>query len=107
MELKPFFVTLKVTAVVMASSDAHAMTRAESFASRIVSDGQLSSDSVENIESLQELSKMDPEWTGDCIPYGGDGVTRLDAMLPNEPPLAKDVHTIDMFDDIRKTPKHQ
>lgn len=96
--LKPYFVEMKITAVVMATSEEQAMLQAESHASSIVSDGQMCADSAELIESLQELASFDPKWTGDCIPYGGDKQTPLKMLLPEETPV-KDTRTIDMFAD--------
>lgn len=30
----------------------------------------------------RKLSQLKPGWDGDCIPYGGDGNTRLKDLLP-------------------------
>ena len=35
---------------------------------------------IRPITSMEELSGMD--WDGNCIPYGGDGNTRLKDILP-------------------------
>lgn len=94
--LKPYFVELRINAVVMAASEAHAMVRAESLASNILSDGELGAESAELVESLKELASLDPEWEGGCLPYGGDGQMTLAEMLPEETPV-KDTFTIDMF----------
>lgn len=96
MDLKPYFVELKITAVVMAASEAQAMARAESGSSSIVSDGQMECESAELIESLQDLSQMDSEWNGECIPYYGDRQTTLKMLLPETTP-PKDTRTLDMF----------
>lgn len=100
MELKPYFVELKITAVVMATSETQAMVCAESRASSIVSDEQIGCCSAELIESLEELSRMDPEWDGDCIPYFGDGQTSLKMLLPETKITEKDTRTLDLFANV-------
>lgn len=98
MKLKPFFVELKVTAVVMAESEAQAMVKAESSASSIISDEGISAEHAEQVESLAEVRGLDPKWTGDSIPYGGDGTLKLKDLLP-ETAAVRDTHTIDMFEN--------
>jgi hypothetical protein len=40
------------------------------------------------------------KWDGQCIPYGGDGNTRLsDILAALEPEPERDTRTIDMFQE--------
>ena len=94
--LKPYFVELTVTDVVMAESPLQAHLVAEEHASAIIRDTELSADSAVLVESLEHLARLEPEWEGGCVPYGGDGNTRLSALLPAAA-QAKDARTIDMF----------
>ncbi|MDO8728550.1 MAG: hypothetical protein Q7K26_01515 [bacterium] len=96
--LKPYFVELKVTAVVMADSLLQAHLVAEENSFEIVRDSELSTDAAVPIESLEHLARLEPEWTGDCIPYGGDKNTPLKDLIPLSSPL-KDIHTMDIFEN--------
>lgn len=94
--MKPYFVELRITAVVMADSEIDAMVTAESEAREIVRDGELGADDATELTSLEHLKRLDPEWDGRCLPYNGDGRTRLDELLPETEPF-KDTKTMDMF----------
>ncbi|AZG14968.1 hypothetical protein [Cupriavidus pauculus] len=93
--MKLFTVELTVTAVVMADDERHA---------RIVADARkydIQSDSLDDFDVIGELKSLDrlPEgWDADCIPYGGDGETRLKDLLPETEPV-RDTRTIDMFEE--------
>lgn len=79
--LKPYLVELKVTAVVMAENMLQAHIVAERCSSEILFDSELSSESAILIESIDHLTRLEPDWTNECIPYGGDGETRLKDLL--------------------------
>lgn len=82
--LKPYFVELKITAVVMAESEIDALGVAESEAREICFDGELTAYDATELNSLEQLKRLDHEWDGECIPYGGDGNTTLaELLVPN------------------------
>ena len=95
--LKPYFVELRITAVVMADSVVGAMSEAEASAWDICRGGDLAADDAVAVKSLEHLARLDSEWDGECLPYGGDGSTRLKELLPEETP-SKDTLTADMFE---------
>lgn len=80
--LKPYFVEMKITAVVMAESEIDALCVAEREAREIYSDGALAADNATELNSLEQLKRLDGEWNGMCLPYNGDGNTRLKNLLP-------------------------
>lgn len=94
--LKPYFVELKITAVVMAESVIDAMVVAEAEARDIVGDGELTADDAIELHSLEQLKQLDREWDGMCLPYNGDGGTRLKDLLPEAEPF-KDTKTEPLF----------
>jgi hypothetical protein len=94
--LRPYLVEMTITAVVMAESEVRAMAKTEASAFDICHDGDLSATDATAIDSLEYLARLDSDWDGDCLPYGGDGVTPLKALLPEETP-SKDTLTADMF----------
>lgn len=96
MKKKPYFVELKITAVVMATSITDAMVVAKKNAHDIFFDGELSADEAEEVKSLEHLQRLCAAWDGRCTPYGGDGNTRLKDLLP-ETEAPKDTKTADMF----------
>jgi hypothetical protein len=96
--MKPYYVELKIGAVVMADSEVEAMLEAESCSSDIVRDGDLICDSAVEVRSLEHLKGMDREWDGQCIPYGdGANDTRLEELLPEEDPVV-DTNTGELFE---------
>lgn len=94
--LKPYFVEMSITAVVMAESETLALIKAEHSSHEICRDGKLRADTAVQVQSLAELAQMDGDWTGECLPYGGDGETCLQALIPESAPH-RDTKTIDMF----------
>lgn len=90
--LKPYFVELKITAVVMAESEIDALGVAEIEAREICFDGELTADDATELNSLEQLKRLDGEWDGMCVPYNGDGSTRLKDLLPEAEPF-KDTKT--------------
>lgn len=94
--MKPYFVELKISTVVMAENPLQAHLIAEEYGYEI-SDVEHHADSAELIESIEHLVKLDPEWSGDRVPYGGDLNTPLKQLLPATKQV-KDTRTIDMFE---------
>lgn len=84
--MKPYFVTLEVSAVVMAENRFDALIVAVLSAREICSDQELSCDSAEEVCSLEHLADFNSDWDGECIPYNGDGNTRLNTLLPETAP---------------------
>lgn len=94
--LKPYFVELKITAVVMAESMMDAMGVAEAEAQDIARDGELTAEDAIAVKSLEHLQRLDSSWDADCLPYNGDGARTLRHLLPEEDPF-EDAQTADMF----------
>lgn len=92
--LKPFFVELKTTIVVMAENPLQATLAAELNAQDVCLNGEIVADGVTELESLQGLGALEGGWNGDSTPYGSN--VPLKNLLPETPPF-KDTKTIDMF----------
>lgn len=90
--LKPYFVELKIIAVVMAESGTDALGVAECYAEQICNDGELTADGATELNSLEQLKGCDDGWNGMCVPFGGDGNTPLKDLLPETEPF-KDTKT--------------
>ncbi|WP_042886389.1 hypothetical protein [Cupriavidus necator] len=94
--MKLFTVEVSVTAVVIADSEKEARSVASYELRDIVSDAEPEIDVLGEIKGLNRLpSKWDPM----CLPYGGDGETRLKDLLPETEPV-RDTRTIDMFEQV-------
>ena len=80
--MKPYMVEIRAYAVVMAEDEAHAHLVAESYKRDIMGDEYNPYIDVDGeVASVDALSHG---WDGECIPYGGDGNTRLREILaPN------------------------
>ncbi|MCB4358472.1 hypothetical protein [Quatrionicoccus australiensis] len=98
--LKPYFVELKISAVVMAESNIDAMAVAENGQFDISYDCEFTADEAIEIKSIEHLKRLDGLWDGMCLPYNGDGNTRLKDLLPESDPF-KDTNTQDMFEACR------
>lgn len=95
--LKPYFVTLEVTAVVMAEDADHAYDVARMERRDICSDVDTSIFVGSQVTSEAEL--LAHGWNGDELPYGGDGRSRLrDILAALEALQERDTKTIDMFE---------
>ena len=80
--MKPYQVEITTIAIVMAEDEAHALQVTESEAHAIFSDDP--NPRIEIDGEVTDLAKMSHGWDGECIPYGGDGNTRLkDLLQPN------------------------
>lgn len=81
--MKPYMVEIRTYAVVMAEDAAHARSVADNYKRDIFGD-----DWSPRIDVGDEVSNVDAlahGWDGECIPYGGDGNTRLGQLLAPEP----------------------
>lgn len=93
---KPYFVTLEVTAVVMAEDADHAFNVAKLERREICSDTDMTILVGSEVTSEVDLSRHD--WSGDALPYGGDGRSRLrDILAALDALKERDNKTIDMF----------
>lgn len=94
--LKPYFVTLETTAVVMAEDSDHAYDVARLERRDICSDADMTILVGSEVTSEAELSVHD--WSGDALPYGGDGRSNLrDVLAALDALKDRDTKTIDMF----------
>ena len=97
--MKLFTVEMSVMAVVMAKSEMEAFTIAHGHRRDIWDEGDPDIDVHGEIKGLDRL----PEgWDPMCLPYGGDGETRLKDLLPETEPV-RDTRTIDMFESQEAT----
>lgn len=78
-QLKPYFVEYTVTAVVMAEDETHAFMRAKSYRQDAMNDA----DDIDVFVRSEVKSEVDliDGWDMECIPYGGDGNTRIGKYL--------------------------
>lgn len=78
--MKAYMVEITTHAVVMADDEAHAYDVAENYKRDAFHD-----DPNPRIEICGEVvarvDQLEHGWDGECIPYGGDGNTRLGALL--------------------------
>ena len=77
--MKPYLVEITTYAVVMADDESHAYAVANSYKRDALGD-----DPDPRIEIECEVTKLTDlahGWDGECIPYGGDGNTRLTDLL--------------------------
>lgn len=87
--MKPYFVELRMTAVVMAESESDAIIEASSLTYDIWSDNDAEVIGAEEVKSLAHLSRLDHKWNGECTPYGQyetDEDKRLNQILPEKDP---------------------
>jgi len=95
--MKPYAVEVSFTMIVMAEDENEAYTAAFDEANdawRHSDDRDY--DVLGPVRTEDDLIRYG--WSGQCIPYGGDGDTRLADILANmEPEAERDTMTIDMF----------
>ena len=85
-KMKPFKIELTVTAVVMAEDESHAFEVAAQRHRDILGDVWVGLVSLSQAEPIPTLADLPKHWDGMCIPYNGDGNTRLSEILaPKEP----------------------
>jgi hypothetical protein len=101
--MKPYALTISLTAVVMADNEQHARVVAEHEKREIFGDAlgdQIKYSAATAMTSEADLAKVG--WDGQCLPYGGDGSTRLSHIIANlQPEPERDTKTIDMFEASR------
>ncbi|WP_027798295.1 hypothetical protein [Paraburkholderia dilworthii] len=99
--MKPYAITMSVTAVVMAENEQHARIVAERDKREIF--GDVYGDQIKYSPATEMTCEADLEkvgWDDLCIPYGGDGNTRLsDILAAVESEPERDTRTIDMFQE--------
>lgn len=76
---KLYQVEITVLAVVAADDETHAWQVADSYKRDIMSDDP--DPCIEVDVEVKKLADMRHGWDGECIPYGGDGNTRIGAIL--------------------------
>ena len=81
-KLKAFPVTFEFIAIVMAEDETHAYQVASDERNDILSDNPL--DMTVGVEVTKASQLKFYRWDEECIPYGGDGRTRLADLLPRE-----------------------
>lgn len=95
--MKPYAVEVSFTMIVMAEDETEAYHVADENAREAWGDTQSPDYMVLNPVTSEEQLKF-RGWDGNCIPYGGDGDTRLKDIIANlEPELVRDDKTVDMF----------
>lgn len=94
--LKPYVVTIKYTAIVMAESEIDAYSVACDHQREIQSDEEADISTGHELTGEDQLAAHG--WNGECLPYGGDGNTKLkDIFAALDALPTRDTKTIDMF----------
>jgi hypothetical protein len=76
--MKPYVVEMTIRTVVMAESQAHAHMVAENAFADIARDEQ---PDVSVEKEVRTQADLPDGWDMGCLPYGGDGNTRLEAII--------------------------
>lgn len=80
--MKPYMVEVTTFAVVMARDERHALDVADAYKREIFGDDP--NPGIEVHGAVESLHILQHGWDGECIPYGGDGNTRLAELVrPN------------------------
>ena len=77
--MKAYMVEITTHAVVMADDEAHAYAVAETYKRDALHDDLDPRIEIEG--EVAHVEQLGHGWDGECIPYGGDGNTRLSALL--------------------------
>lgn len=95
--MKPYAVEVSFTMIVMAEDEGDAYQCARECGSEAWGDTYDPKFEVcEDMKTEADLKRY--KWDGQCIPYGGDGNTRLsDILAAIEQEPERDTRTIDMF----------
>jgi hypothetical protein len=97
--MKLYYATATVRLVVQAESELDALLRADEYAMGAARDAGLESDWADDIRSLYDSPAG---WTGNNLPYGGDGTQSIRAILETAPPpVVRDTFTVDMFSALQ------
>lgn len=78
--LKMYILDMTTTVVVMADSPEHAGVVANENRREIVNDSEFEVRGTPKVVTAENLHNG---WCTDCIPYGGDGDTRIVDLLPD------------------------
>ena len=81
--MKPYFVELKITAVVMAENESQAIKVCNAKKIEICQDADFKADKVLKLNSLAQLKILDSDWCGNCSAFNGD-YTPLKKLLPEQ-----------------------
>lgn len=80
--MKPYMVEITTYGVVMAEDEVHAHQVADSYKREIFGDDW--NPRIEVDGAVVKVEDLAHGWDGECIPYGGDGNTKLaDLLMPN------------------------
>jgi len=82
MSKKIYNVSIMVTTLVQADDAEHAMHVAKESFREVAHDTLPRHITVGVLAEITALTGLPEDWDGQCLPYGGDGNTRLDAILP-------------------------
>ena len=77
--MKTYLVEITTYAVVVAEDEDHAKQVATNYKHDVLGDDR--NPQVEVEREVTRLEDLEHGWDGECIPYGGDGNTRLNAIL--------------------------
>lgn len=91
---KLYEVEIIVRAVILADNMADATSVSMREARDIVRHDDMGDCDV--VCEIKDAGSLPPGWDVQCIPFGGDGNTRISEYLANLPP-ERDTKTIDMF----------
>ena len=72
--------TMTTHVVVVADDEAHAYDVAEQNAKRAFDD-DIATPRISLNAEVRNASNLKHGWDGDCLPYGGDGKTKISALL--------------------------
>jgi len=81
-----YSVSITLTTLVQAESQEHAVKVAKEELQEIASDTLPRDVIVGVMAEITAVSGLPMGWDGRCLPYGGDGETRLDKILPERAP---------------------
>jgi hypothetical protein len=80
--MKPYMVEIRTYGVVMAEDESHARSVANNYKRDIFNDDWNPSIDVDG--EVVSVGELGHGWDGECLPYGGDGSTKLaDLLVPN------------------------
>ncbi|MCA8037068.1 hypothetical protein LGM46_29295 [Burkholderia arboris] len=82
--------------VVMANDDEHARTVAQASSDEAIRDSGVAAGTSRLITDVAQLRDG---WSGDCLPYGGDGRTKLADIIAAAAAPERCARTMDMFGD--------
>lgn len=81
MPLYTLAVTMTTHVVVVADDEGHAYDVAEESAKRAFDDDYSATPKISLNGEVSSVEQLKNGWDGGCIPYGGDGSTRIRALL--------------------------